>query len=502
MGIFSKKRGLKILFAASEAAPYVKVGGLGEVMYSLPKALRQLGHDARIFIPKYATMDTEKFTLKLEISELKPLSEDQDPYGLFVSNVLSYENEKNETIAYFLENMEYYEKRANTYGYSDDAVRWALLCRGVLEFLRKSKWQPDVIVASDWQTGLIPNYLHKEYQDDFALSRIAVIFSIHNLSYQGMFDHHFVSDMDYDSGHADIPAFNDPNLVKLNFMRRGIMYADVINTVSPTYAQEITTPEYGELLNDLLSERRARLFGILNGIDYDSYNPEADSKLEFKYSFKTIPERKKNRSVLRKTFNLPELPEKGVPLLCIISRLTDQKGLGLLFDTARPLLKNFDFQLIVLGGGESYLINFFNDLINEYPDRVAGHFTFDEVLPRMILGSADAILIPSKFEPSGLTQMEAMRYGLVPIVRKTGGLADSVIDYNPKEKNGTGFVFEPFDSYAFYGAVVRVLETYKYPKIWKKIQERAMKADFSWIHSAAEYLKLFEKAIVLHKEKP
>ncbi len=495
MKLFQTRSNLKILFVAPEAAPFIKVGGLGEVMYSLPKALRALGHDARVMVPKYATMDTEKFPLKLEMADLKPVPTVNDPNGLFVSNVLSFE-EDNRIIAYFLENMEYYEKRANTYGYSDDAIRWALLSKGTLEFLKQSKWQPDIIVSSDWQTGLIPNYLHSEYRDDPILSKIATVFSIHNLSYQGMFDHRFVDAMDYDSGQGEIPSFDDPRLLKLSFMRRGIMHADVINTVSPTYAQEITTPEYGELLDGLLTERRSRLFGILNGIDCESYNPETDPRLDFNYSIKTLNQRRKNKSGLRKKFGLAETED--VPLLCIISRLTDQKGFNLLFDTIRPLLKNFNFQLMVLGGGDGYFINFFHTLIKENPDRVAGHFTYDESLPRLILGSADAILIPSKFEPSGLTQMEAMRYGVVPIVRKTGGLADSVIDYDATNQIGTGFVFESFDSYVFYGAIVRALETYKYPKLWEGIQKRAMKADFSWTYSAKEYVKLFGKAISFH----
>jgi starch synthase len=499
MEIFKTKPHLKILFVASEAAPFMKVGGLGEVMYALPKALRTLGYDARVMIPKYATMDFEKFPLKLEVADLKPVSSEHDPNGLFVSNVLRFEDEDNKTIAYFIENLEYYEKRANTYGYSDDAVRWALLSKATLEFLKISKWQPDIIVSSDWQTGLIPNYLHNEYKNDPILSKIATVFSIHNLAYQGMFDHHFVSDMDYDSGQEDVPFFDDPRLLKLNFMRRGIMYADIINTVSPTYSQEITTPEYGELLNELLLERRPRLFGILNGIDYESYNPEADNGLDFSYSIKTIERREKNKSVLRKKFGLAET--ENTPLLCIISRLTDQKGFNLLFDTARILLRNLDFQLMVLGTGDGNYINFFHDLINENPTRVAGHFTYDDSLPRLILGSADMILIPSKFEPSGLTQMEAMRYGVVPIVRKTGGLADSVIDYDPKNQTGTGFVFEPFDSHVFYGTIVRAIETYKYPKVWSGIQKRAMEADFSWPHSAKEYVKLFEKAISLHDKE-
>ncbi len=492
---FSKSKP-KILFVASEAAPFVKVGGLGGVMYSLPKALRALGCDARVIIPKYATMDVEKFPLRLETKNLHPVSDEHDPYGLFVSNVWRHENESGETVAYFLENMEYYEKRANTYGYADDAVRWALFSKGTLEFLKQSNWQPDIIVSNDWQAGLIPNYLQTEYKEEPKLSRIATIFCIHNLSYQGMLDFRFGSEMDYDSGHEMIPEFDNPRLMKLNFMRRGIIYADIINTVSPTYAQEITTPEYGELLNDLLGERKSRLFGILNGIDYEFYNPKTDPNIDFKYDINNLDQRAKNKSLLRKRFNLNS--EDNAPLFSIVSRLTDQKGFGLLFDAAKPLLNNLDFQLVILGTGDSDFISFFHDLINEYPLRVAGHLSFDDTLPHLILGGADAILIPSRFEPCGLTQMEAMRYGVVPIARKTGGLADSIIDYDLKTNSGTGFLFGPFDQYAFYGTMVRAIETYKYSKAWRGIQKRAMKADFSWTNSAREYIKLFEEAISLH----
>lgn len=496
MPIFSLKPKLKVLFVASEAAPFVKAGGLGEVMFSLPKALREMGHDARIMIPKYATIDTAKFSLKLETRDAYSVSDDSDPYGLLTSNVLKHENERGETSAYFLENMEYYEKRANTYGYADDAVRWALLSKGTLEFLRQSFWKPDLIVASDWQTGLIPNYLHSIYKDDKFLAHIPVVFSIHNLSYQGMFDHRFVSQMDYDDGQSGIPDFDDPRLLKLNFMRRGIMYADIINTVSPTYAQEITTPEYGELLDELLSERRSRLSGILNGIDYFTYNPETDPNIEFNYGVKTLDERIKNKTALQRKFGLPE--NKDLPVFGIVSRLTEQKGVGLLMDAGWSLIDNFNFQLIVLGTGDSHFMSFFQELAAKFPIRVAYHPAYDEILPRLIYAGADIILIPSKFEPSGLTQMEAMRYGAVPIVRKTGGLADSVIDYDPKTKTGNGFVFKRFDYRDFYGTVVRALETYKYPEFWKELQKRAMKAEFSWGNSAKEYVKLFKKAAELH----
>lgn len=493
-----KNTNLKILFVASEAAPYSKVGGLGEVVRSLPKELRALGYDARVMVPKYASMDVNRIPLKIEMKDLRFVSQEDDPNGLFVSNVLRHENENGEILAYFLENMEYYEKRANPYGYTDDPVRWALLSRGTLEFLKQSAWQPDIIVAADWPTGLIPNYLHTDYKHDPVLSKIATVFSIHNIVFQGMFDPNFVSDMDYDSGQEQIPSFKNPRLSKLNFMRRGIMYSDVINTVSPTYAQEITTPEFGVLLDDLLKERRSRLFGILNGTDYEVYNPQTDPAIVQNYDIKSLEKRLINKAALQKEFNLPQNPD--TPVFCIASRLTDQKGFSLLYDTAEPLFRNFDMQLVVVGSGDSNYMSFFQHLAEKYPQQVAGHFTFDDVLPHRLFSGADVVLIPSKFEPSGLTQMEAMRYGTVPLVRKTGGLADSVIDYNPRTQKGTGFVFEAFDHFSFFGTVVRALETYRSPKIWQSIQQQGMKSDFSWIRSAKEYGTLFEKAISLHAQ--
>ncbi len=496
--IFRREPKLKLLFVAPEAAPFIKVGGLGEVMRSLPNDLRALGHDARVFIPKYASIDLEKYPLHLELEGLQPAFLEEDPHGLFTSNVLRYENDSGKTTAYFLENMEYYEKRANVYGYIDDAVRWALLSRAALEFLRYSFWRPDVIIAADWQSGLIPNYFHTIYKDDLKLSSMAIVFSIHNLAFQAMFDHHFVSEMDYDSGREAIPPFNDPRLLKLNFMRRGIMHADIVSTVSPTYAQEITTSEYGEGLHDLLNERRSKLFGILNGIDTALYNPETDPNIKFNYNIKTLDSKAKNKSSLRQKFNLPV--RGGTPLFGIVSRLTDQKGFGLLMDAAEPLLDNFDMQLVVVGSGDARFMNFFQELAGRYPEKVAVNLNYDEALAHEVYAGVDAIIIPSRFEPCGLTQMEAMAYGTVPVVRKTGGLADSVTDYDPVNKTGTGFVFEKFDNRAFYAAMIRAIETYKYPGFWRDIQKRAMTVDFSWTKSAKEYLELFKKAIEYHRK--
>ncbi|MEK7615951.1 MAG: glycogen/starch synthase [Patescibacteria group bacterium] len=480
---------MRILFVASEAAPYVKVGGLGEVMFSLPRALNALGHDARVIIPRYATINHEQYPVTTVIEGLAV------PMGLkepIMCNVKVHEK------TFFLENLEYYEKRANVYGYDDDAARWAVLCRGVLEFVRQYvDWRPDVIVAADWQGGLIPNYMHGEYKQDPVLSKIPVVFSIHNLYYQGMFDHNFVTEMDYDDGQSEIPALTDQRMLKINFMRRGIRYADVINTVSPTYAKEITAPEYGEKLDPLLAERRSRLFGILNGIDYASNNPETDSRLEYRFSQRKLTERKKNKAVLRQKFNLPEPAGEDIPIIGIVSRLSTQKGLDLVMEVLEPLLENARFQFVVVGTGEGRFLQYFQDMDKKY-DRVAAHLSYDAMLPPIVYAGADAILVPSRYEPCGLTQMEAMRYGAVPIVRKTGGLADSVEDYNPRNQTGTGFVFEPYSSFALFGAVIRALEAYHNEKVWEGLQKRAMQMDFSWDTSAKEYEKLFERAVDLH----
>ena len=490
---------MKLLFVASEAAPFVKVGGLGEVMHSLPRALREAGHDARVMVPKYDIIDTEQFPLRMECEGLHPALDTEDPHDTFVSNVLRYEDSKRHTIAYFVENMEYYEKRANVYGYSDDTIRWVLFSRCVLEFLRQSDWTPDIIIASDWQTGFIPNLLKTEYQDSIRLKRIKTVFSIHNLQFQGMFDHHFVAEMDYDAGQAPIPSLLDPRLLKLNGMRRGIMYADFLNTVSPTYAKEILTEQLGEKLNDLLIERRSRLFGILNGIDTEEMSPETDPNIESRYSMSTLEKRSPNKIALQKQFGLPLNPEKFV--IGIVSRMEEQKGFNLIVEIAESLMQNIDFQLIVVGNGSNEYRGFFQSLQERFPDRVAGHYFFDAKLPRMIFAGADAILIPSRFEPSGLVQMEAMRYGAVPIVRQTGGLADSVEDHVPGEGKGTGFVFQNYDKFALLIAMVRSAETFHDRKEWERIMKRAMKKDFSWKTSAREYLKLFSLALADGKQE-
>ncbi|TSC53652.1 MAG: starch synthase [Parcubacteria group bacterium LiPW_39] len=488
----------KILFVAAEAAPFVQVGGLGRAVSSLSQALKKMGQDVRIMIPRYLSIDQSLFPLKMAYEGLK-VPTDTEGTDFLICNVKKYEGEEM-VRTYFLENMEYYEKRANVYGYADDPVRWALLCRGTLEFLKRSDWLPDVIVACDWMAGFLPNYLKTVYGDEARLSKIATVFSIHNIAHQSIFDHHFVSEMDFDAGQEPIAGLLEPRLLKLNGMRRGIMYATVINTVSPTYAQEILTPEYGQGLHELLKARRARLYGILNGIDYKIYNPEKNSYIPVPYNSQSIFKREKNQAFLQKHFGLPI--DQAAFVIGMVSRLDEQKGFDLVMEIADHLLTNINnLQMIILGDGDNKYKNFFQELAERYPRKVGVHFIFDDVLPHLIFSGSDIVLIPSKFEPCGLTQMEAMQYGAIPVVRKTGGLADTVENFNPEANQGTGFVFEGFDRWALFAAVIRAEQAYRHKKSWDNLVKRAMEMDFSWEASAREYLHLFSVAVQYHKKE-
>jgi len=494
MAFFNRKKPLKILFVATESAPFAKVGGLASVMHSLPNALVRLGHDARVMIPRYLSIDDKPFHLQMDFKGLSVPTGDEEGQDHLVCNVKRYDPVGGGAITYFLENQEYYEQRANVYGYADDPVRWSLLCRGALEYVRmKGDWTPDVIVCSDWQTALIPNLLKTVYAKDSVLSKIASVLSIHNLYFQAMFDHRFVSEMDFDDGHSPVPGLSDPRISKVNWMRRGIMFADVINTVSPTYAREIMTKENGELLDELLRERKSVVSGILNGIDYSIWDPEEDSFVAVKYSQSKIEDRIKNKAVLQERFGLPV--REDAFLVVAVGRLAKQKGFDLLAPVLPHLLDELPMQLIVVGEGDSEIMSFFHDLETKYPVQVATHLRHDSVLPHIVFAGADVLIVPSRFEPCGLTPMEAMRMGTIPIVRKTGGLADQVEDYRPGDHTGTGFLFEKFDSTSFMISFIRAFENFRDKEKWRSLQRRAMSKDFSWERSAKKYVDLFIRAI-------
>lgn len=484
---------LKILFVASEAAPFAKAGGLGDVVYSLSLALKKLGQDVRIMIPRYGTIDPEKIKMKMELKGLKVPTDQPGDYPYLICNVKKSRERNGAGIpTYFLENMEYYEKRANVYGYADDHIRWALLCRGVLEFLKTSAWKPEIIVASDWQTGLLPNYLKTTYEKDPVLSKIVVVFAVHNLQFQGMCDFKFVQETERDSGREPLPDFFNPRLAKLNWMLRGIIYSDVITTVSPTYVKEILTPEYGEGLDKIFAEHREKIFGILNGIDYEENSPEKSPHVPAKYNIKNLGGKKENKILLQKKFGFPE--DDKLFLLAMISRFTEQKGFDLLEQIIDPLFKNLPIQFVCLGDGESRYKEILKKASEKFPEKIKYFFEFDPFLPHLIFSGADALLMPSKFEPCGITQIQAMRYGCVPIVRKTGGLADTVQDFNPLKNEGDGFVFINYDPIELLIAITRAYTCYNFTAKWKQLIKGIMKKDFSWKKSAQEYLEVFNQA--------
>jgi len=493
--IFCKKPYLKVLFVVAEAYPYASVGGLGMAVSSLSKALRKLGLDVRIFMPKYALVDERKYHLEMVSRGLKvPTGETAEDKKMLICNVKRYIPSDLNVPTYFLENREYFEKRSNVYGYSDDPVRFTLLSRGCLEFLRQFDWVPDIINCTDWHTGALPNYLETTYKKDPILSKIKTLFSIHNLYHQGVFDHRFVSELDFDDGKSPIATFFSEELLKQNFMKRGIIYSDFISTVSENYSREILTKEYGEGLGDLLKEIRTKIFGILNGIDYQELNPATDKMIATNFNLSTLRKRVENKIHLQKEFNL-EVSEE-TPVLGMVGRLDEQKGIDLFFPIFETLISEFNCQFVIVGGGEPKYRSFFEEMNKKFPKKVGCHLMSDFTLARHIFAGCDMFLIPSKFEPCGITQMEAMRYGAIPVVRKTGGLADTVENFNPIQNTGTGFVFEKFHHYNFLGTIVRALETYKYKKVWQDLMRRAMKTDFSWEASAKKYFQIYKKLIV------
>jgi len=492
-----EEKPLKVLFVATEASPFAQVGGVGQVLFYLPRALRKLGIDARVFIPKYGIIDEEKYPLETIFERLKVSTGDPGK-PVLICNV-KYQEEETDIPTYFLENMEYYEWRANVYAYSDDHIRWALLNRGVLEFIHElakkrrkkviEQWVPDVIHCNDWQAGLIPNFIKTVYAKDPVVSQIASVFTIHNIHYQGMFDHRNVSEMEFDDGKSPIPSFFDKRLAQLNYMRRGIIYADAVNTVSETYSREILTPAYGEGLDGLLLELRSKLFGILNGLDYEAFDPSNDNLLVANFDKETLSKRSENKKAIQKEFGLPQ--NKDICLLGTVGRLDQQKGIELIIKILPPLLSNFPVQFVLVGGGDLVYKPALEDIKKKFPDQVGLHLLPNFSLPRLVFGGCDIFLMPCLFEPAGLTQLEAMRYGAVPVVRATGGLADTVEDVDIQKRTGTGFVFKPYDFCAFYGTVVKAITLWYDQEFWQALVKRVMEVDFSWDKVAENYLKLY-----------
>jgi starch synthase len=490
-------RPLNILFVSSEVEPFAKTGGLADVSGALPRAIRDLGHEIRVIMPKYRSVEERKFRLH----EVLRLQQIDIPIGQEVekasvkSSILT--NTKAKIQVYFLANESLFDRNGlytdpqTRKDYQDNDDRFIFFCRGVLETLKRLRWQPDILHCNDWQSGLIPAYLKTLYRNDPFFSKVKTIFTIHNLAYQGLFP-----ESSFTKTHLPRELFAADGVEfygNLNFLKTGLVYSDVITTVSEKYAQEIqSSDEYGCGLSGVLQKRKSDLFGILNGIDYSIWNPEVDDLLTQKYDVRTLEGKQINKAELLREFKLK--PKEGTPVIGCISRLAEQKGFDLIKESAEDFLK-LDVQFILLGTGEKKYEDFFEAMQKRYHGKVGVYIGFSNELAHLIEAGSDMFLMPSRYEPCGLNQMYSLRYGTIPIVRATGGLEDTIEDYDPATGNGSGFKFSRYEAKELLKAIERALAAYTDQNAWRKMMKQAMQKDFSWETSAKKYITLYKNVL-------
>ncbi len=475
----------KVIFVSAEATPFIKVGGLADVAGSLPRALRRQGVDVRLILPRYATVSPKKFGLRRLGSIPVPVGNGETQVHLLGGDVDGLP-------VYMIWDDQYFSAREKVYGFNDDAQRFAFFARAVIATLTWLEWKPDLIHANDWHAAPIVAWLrhYGRKRDDF-FAHTASLFTIHNIAYQGLCGRLILSF----ARMRELPHLEVEPPGKVNWMAQGIANADMVNTVSPTYAREILEAEAGAGLHELLRQRHAegRLYGILNGLDTELWNPATDSALPQPFNRDTLPLRRVNKAALQRELGLPA--QADVPMLGTVTRLDSLKGVDILLPAIETLLGKEPVQFVLLGTGQPEYEEHFRDLQAHYPHQVRAVLRFDERLARRIYGSIDLFLMPSRFEPCGLGQMIAMRYGVPPLVRATGGLADTVIDVDENPYRGTGFVFHPYTPEALLATLQRALQAYADKKRWTSLQRRAMERDFSWDASAHAYADLYQQTI-------
>lgn len=478
---------LKILFVSAEVSPFAKTGGLADVAGSLPKTLAAVGNDVRVALPRYR-MIRQSLGYVTDF----PVSMDSSTETCVVreTEVGCGECGSETTLpVYFIDSYRYFD-REGIYCHFDDADRFIFFCKAVLEMLPRINFQPDVIHCNDWHTGPICMLLKEAYSRKSFYSGISTVYTVHNLEYQGNFSPDVVRlfNMGYDIFTTEKTEFYGA----FSFMKAGLVYADIISTVSEMYAREIQTPQYGERLEGLLSGRARDLFGIVNGISYEEFNPAADPRINSHYSAENPEGKKPNKTALQKEMGLPVAE---VPVLGLISRLSGQKGLNLIIDSIAELME-LDLQLALLGTGDEYYEREFKGIEKKYPGKAAVCIGFDTALAQRIYAGCDMFLMPSRFEPCGLGQIISLRYGTIPIVRETGGLAETVTDYDEDGTCGNGFSFKGFDPAEMMGAIRRALKLYsENAGEWKKLVKRALLADNSWNGPAKKYMEIYYLAM-------
>jgi starch synthase len=475
---------MKILFVASEGLPYSKTGGLADVIEALPKALREMGHDVAVLLPRY---HGNKITSTLVSSVSIALGETMRFPAIC-------EGEPHHGVRYFFVNDPEFFDREQIYGdrngdYPDNAERFAEFSRVAIEFMKRI-WLPDVVHCHDWQSAPVPALLRTQHADDPALRSLPVVLTIHNLGYQGLFPQTALrrSGLPESFFRTDALEFYG----QVNFLKGGLIFADYLTTVSRRYAKEIQTPEYGWGLDGVIQSRADRLVGILNGVDYAAWSPEADKFIARNYSAQNLDGKSACKKNLLDLFGLPD-ENLGRPLIGIVSRFVDQKGFDLIAAAADELMRE-DLAIVALGTGQPEHEALFKRLAERYADRVGLKIGYDNAVAHKVEAGADMFLMPSRYEPCGLSQIYSLRYGTVPVVRATGGLDDTVHNFDARTKQGTGFKFEEYNGPALLECVRRAIAAYRDADAWRAVQANGMAKDFSWKASAASYVTVYEAA--------
>ena len=481
---------LRILFATPEAVPFAKTGGLADVAGALPKSLRARGCELMLVMPYYRMVKNSGLPHQYLGEEIEVSLGDEK---LRADVYLGHLNQ--DIPVYFIGREEFFD-RESLYStpkgdYFDNAERFIFFSKAVLNLCQRIGFSPDIIHHHEWQTGLIAAYLKSTFRNDPFYSRTAAVFTIHNIAYQGLFkkEKFPLTGLPTEMYSPEGIEFWE----RINFMKAGIVYADAINTVSKKYSEEIQTPEYGYGLEGILRKKKASLYGILNGVDYEDWNPSHDPHLVARYDLKDISSKKECKKDLLREFRLPPSLENA-PLLGMISRLADQKGFDLLAEILEPLFA-LDIGFVLLGTGEQKYHDLFAQVAQKYPQKAGIRIAYDDRLAHKIEAGADFFLMPSKYEPCGLNQIYSLKYGTIPVVRATGGLDDTILHYDPATKKGNGFKFNRYDSKEFLNTLKEAIRFYFQPEHWRQLLQNAMSADFSWERSAEAYLQLYGKAL-------
>ena len=485
---------MNVLIASPEVFPFIKTGGLADVTGSLPKALKKLGVDVRIILPKHKGIEEQGFPIKYKNYKYScPISQ-----GYIDGEIVLTEYDG--VTAYLVDKDEYYY-RDYLYStpdgdYLDNAERFIFFSKSILEAIKVTGFVPVVLHCNDWETALAPMFLKTLYKDDPVLRNIASLFTIHNLGYQGIFwqyDMHLLN-VGWEYFAPDYLEF----FGNINFLKGGIVFSDIINTVSRKYSKEIQTPEFGCGLDGVLQTRKSDLYGIINGIDYEDWSPKKDPYIPSHYDDKDTKNKKICKALLQETFGLPVVED--LPLIGTISRLADQKGFDLIASSLEEML-SYGTQYIILGTGERKYHDLFTELSNKFPKSFSLKIAYDNKLAHLIEAGADMFLMPSRYEPCGLNQLYSLRYGTVPVVRGVGGLEDTITDYTKEPELGTGFKFYDYTKKEMLDTIKRALSVYKNKSIWLSLIKRCMSEDFSWQRSAKEYMGLYKKAIEKHESR-